>query len=83
MIFVVMFIFVQPLCDCPWYYLAVGALAFVPLYCGPRTYRVFAVVALVAALVIAGWEQISRVRVRNEIERIRNGSPKPQLLNNP
>jgi len=31
--------FVQPLCDCPLYFIGIAAIGLVPLVCGPRLYR--------------------------------------------
>ena len=75
-LFVVLFAFVQPLCDCPWYYLSLGGLALVPLCFGPRAYRIFGVLALIVALVASAWQENSRKQTKQQIQQLRGSMRK-------
>ena len=70
-VFIVLFVLVQPLCPCPRYYIGLGGLALIPLYCGPKAYRLFGVLALLAAVVMAAWQQNSRQGTRQQFEELR------------
>ena len=46
-------LFVQPLCDCPRYFIIIAVFALVPLVCGPRLYRWFGASYVRVALLFA------------------------------
>ncbi|MEY2538526.1 MAG: hypothetical protein QOG67_2266 [Verrucomicrobiota bacterium] len=66
--FVILFLFIHPLCNCPSYDLELATLGIVPLLCGPRVYRWLGAVLIVFALLV---EQQAKAKEHLEIQRIR------------
>jgi hypothetical protein len=63
--------FVQPMCDCPRYYIIVSFLGLVPLVSGPRLYRWFGTSYVLVALLFAYMNYSSANYTREQVERIR------------
>jgi hypothetical protein len=64
-------LFIQPLCDCPRYFIIVSALGLLPLACGPRLYRWLGGSYIVVALLVAYMNYSHAVYTREQIQRIR------------
>jgi hypothetical protein len=63
--FAPLFLFFQPLCDCPWYYAEIAVLPLIAVVCGPRTYRFFGILGLIlSALMVNG-----QIHMRDERQR--------------
>ena len=65
---------VQPLCDCPRYFVLVSALGLVPLACGPRLYRWLGASYVVIALLLAYMNYSSARHMRAQTERASAGA---------
>jgi len=63
--------FIQPLCDCPRYFIIVSLLGLAPLLCGPRLYRWLGGSYIAVALVFAYMNSSHAIYTREEIKRIR------------
>ena len=62
LLFSLLFVFVEPLCDSPTYYVILGALPIIAVLCGPFVYRLFGVVAIGLSV----WMAIGQSHVRKE-----------------
>jgi len=64
-------LFVFPLCYCPHYYIALSVAGIIPLLCGPRLYRWFGGLYILAALFFAAGEQRAALHQAEDIQRMR------------
>ena len=70
-VFVVLYLFVYPLCYCPHYYLELSLLGLFPLLCGPRLYRYLGAAIIVAGLLTAEGDRRAAIRQQQQIREIR------------
>ena len=59
-------------CFCPGFYLFSAGVALIPLFCGPRLYRVLAVLAIGYALFAAHRDYEGQLRERAFIKELRS-----------
>jgi hypothetical protein len=68
--------FLQPLCDCPRWFIGVAAIGLVPLVCGPHLYRFFGGAFIALALLTAYSQYSHAIYIRQQIEK-QTGEPPP------
>jgi len=69
-LFVLLYLFVSPLCYCPRYYLELSCIGLAPLIFGPRIYRYLGAAILLAGLLSAEADRRSAIREREQIREI-------------
>jgi hypothetical protein len=70
-LFVLLYLFVHPLCYCPRYYLELSGIGLVPVIFGPRLYRYLGVAIVLTGLLSAEADRRSAIREREQIREIR------------
>ena len=69
--FVLVYFFVDPVCSCPGYYLALSTIGLVPLICGPRLYRYLGAAIILCSLLTAEADRRGQLRDHQRVEEIR------------
>ena len=82
-VFVVLFVFVYPLCYCPHYYLELSLLGLVPLLLGPRLYRFLGAAIIVTGLLTAEGDRRGGIREREQIRQIQAQADAQTLREHP
>ena len=70
-LFVLLYLFVSPLCYCPHYYLELSILGLIPLLFGPRLYRCLGLAIIVAGLLTAEADRRGAIREHQQIREMR------------
>jgi len=70
-VFILVFLFVGPMCACPWYYAELSLMGLVPLISGPRLYRWLGCGVIALGLMRAWMDHDTQVSQKQEIMRIR------------
>jgi hypothetical protein len=82
-LFVLPYLFVDPLCYCPRYYLELSGIGLVPLIFGPRLYRYLGAAILLTGLLSAEADRRSAIREREQIREIRAQTDAQALREHP
>jgi len=82
-LFVLLYLFVSPLCYCPRYYLELCCIGLVPLIFGPRLYRYLGAAILLTGLLSAEADRRSAIRKREQIREIRARADAQALREHP
>ena len=80
---VLLFVFVSPLCYCPYYYIELSSLGLVPLVFGPRLYRWLGVAMIIAGLLSAEGDRRGAIREQQQIREIQAQADAQALREHP